>query len=157
MSLKSRPQLMAFLMALVAIGAGALTNYLGDRLLGVRLELFWGVGTFSPIWIVDLFVVPFVAGLVVSGVYGLGGKVLCYFSPLIVRVASYIQMNGTELPEGVTLLPIYFWILVLIVAIEAAAFGGVAGEILIKRTYGRRPRHILYKKSRSENSSNAES
>lgn len=139
---------MAILMGVVAISAGALVNYLGDRLLGVRLELFWGVSTFSPLWVVDLFLVPFVAGIVVSLIYGLGGKLLCYFAPIITRGISYIYMINYEgLPEGVTVLPVWYWILVLIVAIEAAAFGGVLGEIMIKKTYGRRPRHTLYKKS----------
>ncbi len=138
---------MGVLMGCVAIGVGAIVNYAGDRLLGVRLELFWGVSTFSMIWAIDLFVVPFIAGLSVSMVYGLGGKLLCYFSPIIVRGASYIQMNYfTEMPEGVTVLPFFYWILILIVAIEAAAIGGVFGEIMIKKTYGRRSKHLLYKK-----------
>lgn len=135
-------------MAVVAITAGALVIYAGDRLLGIRLELFWGVATFSPTWSVDLFVVPFIAGMVVSMIYGLGGKLLCYFSPIIVRGISYIEMvNYGELPEGVALLPLGYWVLVLIVAVEAAAFGGVFGEVLIKKVYGRRPKHLLYKHS----------
>jgi hypothetical protein len=148
-------RLMAFIMALVAIFAGVLVNYFGDRLMnylapppGLRLELFWGVATFNPVWILDLFLVPFIAGIVVSLVYGLGGKVLCYFVPIIVRIVSYIEMmNYKGLPDGVTLLPFWYWILVLIVAIEAAAFGGAFGEIIVKKTYGRRPRHMVYKDS----------
>ncbi len=153
MILKNSPRLMAFVMAVFAISVGALVNYMGDRLLGVRLELFWGVSTFSPIWVLDLFLVPFIAGFAVSAIYGLGGKLLCYFSPLIVRVVSYVQMNGMEaqLPDGVTVLPFFYWILVLIVAIEAAAFGGIAGEIMVKRTYGRRPKHLLYKQAVKDN------
>jgi len=136
----------AILMGTFAITVGALVNFAGDKLLGMRLELFWGVGTFSIIWAIDLFIVPFIAGLSVSMVYGLGGKLLCYFSPIIVRSISYIQMTYfTDMPEGITVLPFYYWILVLIVAIEAAAFGGVFGEILVKRTYGRRPKHLVYK------------
>ena len=138
----------AVLMGCFAIGVGALVNYAGDRLLGVRLELFWGVSTFSLIWAADLFIVPFFAGLSVSMIYGLGGKLLCYFSPIIVRGISYIQMSYyTEMPEGVVVLPFFYWILILIVAIEAAAIGGVFGEILVKKTYGRRPKHLLYKRS----------
>jgi len=56
---------MAIIMGTVAIAAGVLVNYVGDRLLGVRLELFFGVQTFSPMWVVDLFLAPFIAGLVV--------------------------------------------------------------------------------------------
>lgn len=141
-------RLMAIFMGSLAIGAGVLVNYVGDKLLGIRLELFWGVGTFSPIWVLDLFLVPFIAGAAVSLVYGLGGKLLCYFVPIIVRGISYIQMMNYEgLPEGVTLLPFWYWILVLIVAIEAAAFGGAFGEIMVKKTYGRRPKHLLHKQT----------
>lgn len=139
---------MAILMGTLAIAVGALVNHVGDRLLGVRLELFWGVSTFSPIWVVDMFLVPFIAGIVVAMIYGLGGKLLCYFAPIITRGVSYIYMLNYEgLPEGVTVLPFWYWILVLILAVEAAAFGGVFGEIVLKKTYGRRPRHTLYKKS----------
>jgi len=146
-------RLLAVLMGCVAIAVGAVINYAGDRLLGIRLELFWGVATFSPLWVVDLFLIPFAAGFSVSMVYGLGGKLLCYFSPIIVRGVSYIQMyNYPNLPEGVMLLPFWYWILVLIVAIEAAAFGGAFGEIMVKKTYGRRPKHLVYKQS-SDNSS----
>lgn len=151
--MRANNRLMAIFMGTVAIAAGALVNYAGDRLLGVRLELFWGVSTFSPIWVVDLFVVPFIAGFVVSMVYGLGGKLLCYFVPIIVRGISYIQMYGYDLPEGVTLLPLGYWVLILIVAIEAAAFGGVFGEIMIKKTYGRRPKNLVYKQSSNSSSS----
>jgi len=157
-------RLMAVLMAVVAISAGALVNYLGDQLLnylapfpGMRLELFFGVATFSPYWVLGLFVPPLVAGFVVSMIYGLGGKVICYFAPIVVRGISYIQvMNYESLPDGVSLLPFWYWILVLIVAIEAAAFGGVFGEILIKKTYGRRPKHTLYKRSLDSNSSRSD-
>lgn len=148
----------AFLMGVVAVGAGVIVNYLGDRLLDIRLELFFGVHTFSPVWVADLFLVPFIAGIVVSVIYGLGGKLLCYFVPIVLRGASYIEMMYYEgLPEGVTLLPFWYWILILIVAIEAAAFGGMVGEVIIKKTYGRRPRHLLYKSSKPEQSSKSES
>lgn len=147
---------MTWLMGSLAISVGALINYVGDRLLDVRLELFWGVETFSPLWLVDLFIVPFVAGFAVAAIYGLGGKLLCYIAPLIPRCISYWQMHQVELPEGVTVLPLAFWVLVLILAVEAAAFGGVAGEILVKRTYGRRPRGMVYKQRADANSDSAE-
>jgi len=158
-------RLMAILMGIVAIAAGVLINYFCDRLInyiapppGIRLELFWGVATFSPYWVLTLFVPPLIAGFVVSMIYGLGGKLICYFVPIIVRGYSYYQMMGQEqsLPDGVTLLPFGYWILVLIVAIEAAAIGGVFGEILIKKTYGRRPQHLLYKNAVNNSSSNSE-
>lgn len=148
---------MSLFMGSLAIAAGVLVNYLADKLLGMRLELFWGVATFSPTWVIDLFLAPFIAGAVVSMVYGLGGKILCYFVPIILRSFSYIEMLNYEvMPDGVSVLPFWYWLLILIVAIEAAAFGGTFGEIIVKKTYGRRPRHLVYKEASDNNPSNPE-
>ncbi len=128
----------------VAVAAGMLVNYLGDRLLGVSVELWWGIDTFSAEWILDIFLVPFVAGIVVAVIFGLGGKWLCYLPPAIVRVISYVNYAGPEpIPQGAYLLSIQFWVLIVILVVEAAAFGGVAGEIIVKRTYGRHPERIV--------------
>lgn len=135
-------------LAAVLVGAGIV--YAGDRLLGVTLEHFYGVSTFSPRWALALFVVPFVAGMVVAMIYGLGGKLWAHLSPVMVRVASYYELSqGAPLPEGAVMLPMSYWLLLVIVAAEFAAFGGVVGEIVVKRTYGRTPRerlHQLHKK-----------
>ncbi len=163
----------AFLMGCVAILCGTAVIYVGDmlitdpylsdprlvedgRLVGHQLELFQGsILTFSnPYWIVNLFVIPVIGGFVVSLVYGLGGKLLCYFAPAIARIASYVTVSGIEeMPYGITVLPLGYWVLILIVAIEAAAIGGILGEILIKNTYGRRPKDLLYKQASESNSS----
>ncbi len=131
------------LTGLVAVLAGMGVNILGDRLLGVSVELWWGVDTFSAAWILDVFLVPFIAGIVVAVIFGLGGKWLCYFPPAIVRIISYVNFAGPEpIPQGAYLLSVQFWILIVILVVEAAAFGGAAGEILVKRTYGRHPDRI---------------
>ncbi len=140
-----------------AVLVGAAVNFAGDRLMGVSLELFYGVQTFSPMWVVTLFFVPFVAGVVVSLIFGLGGKILAYFSPIIVRVYEYNALydHRLDLPDGVTLLPIGYWILVVIIAVEAAAIGGVIGEIVNKKVYGRTDKaklHKRYQKKRDETS-----
>ncbi len=142
----NRENLVNLFYIVISVLAGAIVNFLGDTLVGVRLELFYGVATFSPWWIIDLFLVPCLAGMVVSMIYGLGGKIWCYFAPLVVRVYSYIELKYlTGVPDGATLLEIHFWVLLVIVAVESAAIGGVFGEILVKKTYGRRPKHLVYK------------
>lgn len=142
---------MSWLYGTLAILAGAAVNLIGDRLLGVRLEYFFGVYTFSPLWIVDLTVVPLISGLVVSLIYGLGGKLLCYFAPLVARVWSYFEViYFADLPAGYSILPFYYWVMLVLVAVEVAAIGGVAGEILVKKTYGRRPHHLIYKEKIKE-------
>lgn len=135
----------------IALLAGCIVNYLGDRLLGVEIELWRGLDTFTPLWMVNVFVVPLIAGVVVAMIFGLGGKWLCYFPPLIVRSIGYINyLYFTEPPFGTDLLYFPFWILFVILAVEAAAFGGVFGEIIIKRTYGRLPREMVYRSSKSD-------
>jgi len=122
----------------VALLIGSVLNYLGDRLLGVRIELFSGLETFSFAWIVDVFVLPFVVGLVVSWIFGMGGKWLCYLPPLIVRSISYAEIlyiSGT--PHGSILNPMGWWGLYVILAMESAGIGGIVGEVIIKGTYGR--------------------
>jgi hypothetical protein len=130
----------------VALLAGCLVNYAGDRILGVDVELWWGLGTFDLAWTLDMFVVPLIAGIVVAVIFGLGGKWLCYFPPLIVRIINYIYLYFyATLPEGSQMLTFPLWILIVILTVESAAFGGVIGEILVKRTYGRIPRDQLYR------------
>jgi len=135
-----------FFWATLAVCAGAAVIYAGDQLLGVQLELYRGIYTFSPIWVLDLILVPMIAGIVVSAIYGLGGKILAYFSPLLVRVPEYMVLDHSNVPDGSVLLPLGFWMLLVIVAVEASAGGGILGEYFIKKIYGRRPDHLVHKK-----------
>lgn len=130
-------------LGMVALLAGMILNYLGDRLLGVRIELFSGLSTFSFAWILDVFFVPFLVGLLVSRIFGLGGKWLCYFPPLIVRSLNYAEIlyiSGT--PHGSNLNPIGWWGLYVILAMESAAIGGILGEVMKKNIYGRTKKDI---------------
>lgn len=147
MSPRLKNRLIDLGMAVVAVVAGAVVIYIGDMLLGVKLEYFFGVATFSPLWVLDLFFVPFVAGVLVSYIYGLGGKILAHLPPLLIRIPSYYMLsNGAAVPPGVEVLPMGYWILVVVISAEFAAFGGVVGEIIVKRTYGRSPKELLHKK-----------
>jgi hypothetical protein len=123
---------------MTALFIGTSLNYFGDRLLGVKIELFSGLATFSFAWILDVFFVPFVVGYVVSWIFGVGGKWLCYLPPLIVRCASYAQiLYITGTPHGSSLNPMGWWGFYVILAMESAGIGGIIGEVMIKKTYGR--------------------
>lgn len=136
---------------LFAVSVGALVVYFGDRLLGVKLEIFYGVGTFTPLWVLDLFLVPVIAGIVVTSIYGLGGKMWAHASPLIVRVISFYDLNYVSgAPEGMAVLPLSYWLLIVIVSVEFAAIGGFLGEVFIKKIYGRTAKERWYKSSRKE-------
>jgi len=121
-----------------ALMIGSAVNYFGDRLLGVKLELYHGIATFSGLWIADVFIVPFIAGLAVAWVFGHGGKWLCYFPPMIVRCIAYADiLFFEEIPAGSSLIPLGWWGFFVILVVEAAAFGGILGEVFIKRVYTR--------------------
>lgn len=124
-----------------ALILASVLNHFADRILGVKIEAFPGnvLQYFSPLLVVDLFLVPFVCGVVVSAIYGFGGKWLACFPPLIVRVLSYIEIGHISgaLPPGATLIPLGWWGFFVILAMESAMLGGVIGEVMIKRTYGR--------------------
>src|SRR3569623_1345554 len=142
-----RNRLFDICIAIVAVLVWAGIVYLGDKLLGFKLETFYEVDKFTVFWVLDLFLVPFIAGIVVSLIYGFGGILLAHLSPVIVRVDSYYELHGNvHLADGGVSLPIPYWLLVVVVAAEFAAFGGVVGEIVIKKTYGRTAKHLLHKK-----------
>lgn len=127
-----------FYAGFLAISAGCLVNFIGDKLIGVRLELFWGLQTFNFLWFLQLFILPIFVGMTVSMIFGLGGKWLCYFPSAIVRCISYLEMKYLlEVPQGADLMPFGWYIFYMILAVESAAIGGVLGEIMIKRIYGR--------------------
>ena len=130
-----------FMSGTLAIMVGCLVNYIGDRLLGVRLELVPinnPLAIFNVLWAIQIFIIPTIVGLATASVFGLGGKWLCYFPPAIVRTIAYMESYYlVELPEGMTLMPFGWWIFFVILAVECAAIGGVFGEAMIKRIYGR--------------------
>lgn len=127
-----------FLSGLLALIAGMALNYLGDRLLGVKIELFYGLSTFSFAWMLDVFFLPLLVGLLVAWIFGKGAKWLSYFPPLIVRCLSYAQIVYiTGYPHGSNLNPMGWWGFYVILAMESAGIGGIIGEVLIKNVYGR--------------------
>jgi len=147
-----------FLKGGVALVMACALNYFGDRLLGVRVELYWGIMGFGFLWFLDVFILPFFVGLLVSAIFGRGGKWLSYFPPLIVRSISYYELSHhmSIIPQGAVLAPIGWWAFFVILAIEASAFGGIMGEIMMKGTYGRSPRHKIYKESLTQSKGDIE-
>lgn len=133
----------------LAFFLGFMIIFFGDRLLGVHLELFHGLSTFGFAWFLDVFILPFFAGFCVAIVFGMGGKWLCYFPPFAVRLLSYylFAANYWQVPPEHHLMPKGWWGFFVILTIEAAAFGGIIGEVYVKSTYGRRPKAMLYRKS----------
>ncbi len=121
------------LKVLVSIGIGCAMIYFGGRVLGVRLELFWGLSTYSLAWISVLFVLPFVTGGIIGWLYGPGGKIVAHFPPLIVHGMNYIQTMNHGAPHGSSLMPLGWWGLYALLTMEFCAFGAFAGEFLLQR------------------------
>jgi hypothetical protein len=126
----SNPRIRA---AAVAVSAGMATNFLGDWLLGVRLELFQGMATFTLRWMLDVFLVNFIVGLVVARLYGRHAKWLAIVPPLLVRSISYGYLYFVENPVGdfFLLLHLHYWGPTVILAVECANIGGILGEVLM--------------------------
>ncbi len=129
----------------IATAAGIAIILAGDKLLGVQLEVFRGMQTFDALWILDLILVPLIAGFVVSLIYGLGGKMLAHAPALIAKSYAYFSLTPDMITDG-QLIPLGFWVLICIVVVEACAAGGLLGEYMIKKTYGRRPKHLIHKR-----------
>ena len=109
----------------LALLMGCVLNHFGDRLLDVQIELYTGIQGFGGMWILDMFALPFVVGLLVAVIFGLGGKWLSYFPPLIVRSISYFQIASmSDIPAGSVLIPLGWWGFFVILVMEASAFGG---------------------------------
>jgi len=122
----------------MAFGAAVLIDHFGPRLLGVRIEIFTGISYFNFTWFIALFILPLIGGMAVSLIYGLGGKILAYFPPLPVMALDYYSsMHAAHLSSGGQLMPLGWWGFFVILAIESSAIGGVFGEIMNKRIYGR--------------------
>ena len=141
------------MMGSLAIAVGVVVNALGNHWTGAHLEFFGGIRSFDYAWAITLFLVPFVAGIPVALLYGFGGKLLAMLPPLILGSYNYLQAyNGNvPVPDGYILLPFIYWVLVVVVAMELCAAGGLVGEVIVKRTYGRSPKnqaHLVHKRRR---------
>ena len=120
----------------LAIMVGCLVEYMGNKLLGVRIEVYYGLETFNFVWFLQLFILPLIVGIVVSYIFGFGGKWLAHFPPLIVLTLQYFEaVYLIGVPDNAFLMPMAWWGFFVILAIECCAAGGVIGEIWFKAYY----------------------
>lgn len=124
-----------FIKGFIAVVAGMALNFLGDWLLGVKIEIFSGLSTFTFPWMLDVFLVPFIVGLVVSKIFNNRyGKWLACLPPLFVRCISYSYMYLFVFNDGKDFfyhLNLYYWGPCVILVVEAANLGGILGDVLI--------------------------
>ena len=117
----------------MARGGDRCLIFLGDWLLGVRIELFRGMATFTPAWMADVFLVNFLSGLLVARYFGRHAKWLAIVPPLIVRSLSYAYLYVIENPSGDFFLQLHlhYWGPTVILAVECANIGGILGEVFM--------------------------
>ncbi len=72
-----------WLRGMMAFTAGCFLLDVGLRLLHIRIEWFIGMDTFSFSWVLAMFPLPVLAGVVIGLIYGFGGKYLAHFPPVI--------------------------------------------------------------------------
>lgn len=132
---------------------GTALIYIGDLILGVKIELFSGFSSFNIAWVLDIFFVPFLMGMVVAWIFGRDANHsgegfrftkgigiiiwVCYLPPLIVRSANYFYIQYvTGVPEGSFLMPWGLWACFVVMTMTTAGMGEIIGEVIIK-LYGK--------------------
>ncbi|NDU85748.1 MAG: hypothetical protein G3H99_03945 [Ferrovum sp.] len=121
----------------VAVMVGIALNMVGDWVLGVRIEVFRGIATFTLPWIVDVFLVPFMVGLLVAKIFGKHAKWLACVPPIVVRFSSYLYLYYLDHSHDFFFnFHLHYWGLCVILAVESANLGAILGEVLVG-VYGR--------------------
>jgi hypothetical protein len=132
---------------------GTALIYIGDLVLGVKIELFSGFSSFNIAWALDIFVVPFLMGMLVAWIFGRDANHsgegfrftkgigiiiwVCYLPPLFVRSFNYFKiLYVTGVPEGTYLMPWGLWACFVVMTMTTAGMGEIIGEVIIK-IYGK--------------------
>ena len=121
----------------VAVLAGMALNFFGDWLTGGHIENFQGIATFTPAWAADVFLVPFMVGLLVAKIFGKHAKWLACLPPLIVRSLTYVYLYldnyyGNPNADFYLNLHLHYWGLCVILAVESANLAAIIGEVMVK-------------------------
>lgn len=118
----------------VAVLAGSGVIFIGDTLLGAQIEIFRGIATFNFLWMLDVFFVPFIGGLVVTLIYKeRTGKYLAFLPPIIVRSLSclYLYLTNEQWNEDFFFhLHLHYWGLAVLLCFQASYLGGNWGGVL---------------------------
>jgi hypothetical protein len=64
--------------------------------LGVSIEHFSGLATFTIWWMLDIFLVPFIIGVAVARMFGNGSQWLACLPPVLVRGLSYLHLYYSD-------------------------------------------------------------
>ncbi len=121
----------------VAVLAGMALNFFGDWLTGGHIETFRGIETFTIGWAADVFLVPFMVGLLVARIFGRHAKWLACLPPLFVRSLTYVYLYFVHYSSNPNAdfylnLHLHYWGLCVILAVESANLAAILGEVLVK-------------------------
>ncbi len=121
----------------VAVLAGMALNFFGDWVTGGHIESFRGIETFTLGWAADIFLVPFMVGLLVAWIFGKHAKWLACLPPLLVRSLTYLYLYLAHFSSNPNAdfylnLHLHYWGLCVILAVESANLAAILGEVLVK-------------------------
>ena len=122
--------------AFLGIAVGATVYFLLSKALGVHVEVWQGINTFTnPKWFAAVAVVPALSGFVTGIIAGHHGKWYAMIPVLLLHSADYAKLYNTPGAEQVVLgygLFIFFMIIML----ELALMAGWGGELIRARKAG---------------------
>ena len=117
---------------IAAVLAGMALNFAGDWVLGARIEVFRGIETFTFAWMLDVFFVPFLVGLLVARIFGKHAKWLAVVPPTLVRFLSYLYLYFSDTSHDFFYnFHLHYWGLCVILAVESANLGAILGEVMV--------------------------
>jgi hypothetical protein len=121
---------------LLGIALGATVYYVLIKLLGVHIEIWRGVNTFtSARWFAATAIAPAVAGFVTGIVAGHNGKWYAMVPVALLHTADY--METVRMATGqVTVLGPGLFVFLMIVMLELALMAGWGAEVLRARMGG---------------------
>lgn len=123
-----------FTRGVVAVLAGCVVIFMGDTLLGVQIEMFAGIATFTFPWMLDVFLVPFIAGLAVALIYKeRSGKWLAFLPPVIVRCLNCYYLYLTNEYWNADFfyhLHLHYWGMAVVLTFQASYIGGMVVGVL---------------------------
>ncbi|MBI5136317.1 MAG: hypothetical protein HZA24_03155 [Nitrospirae bacterium] len=124
-------------MALLGMALGGTVYYMLIKLLGVHVEVWQGVNTFTnPRWFAVTAVAPALSGFVTGIVAGHNGKWYAMAPVAVLHTSDYLETVRMATGQLTVLGPVLF-VFFMIVMLELALMAGWGAELLRARMAGK--------------------
>ncbi len=122
--------------SMVGLAVGTTLYYLMSRFLGVHVEVWMGINTFTdPRWFAAVAVVPALSGFVTGFISGRHGKWYGMLPVALLHPADYFTVLGSANSQLVVLSPGLF-VFFMIIMLELGMMGGWTAEVIRARVGG---------------------